>query len=90
MSTLLDFINAGGLNAKDRALLRDVERAGGRVYRTHGAEYLVVRHGLGHAWTLPDAAFLARAQTGVAGFQPALADIDVQRRAPPSTISLFE
>ena len=61
---------------EDRLLLRDVRRSGGRVYRTHGAEYVAVRHGKGHAWDLADQGFVARAEVVRRGFCPTLADID--------------
>ena len=61
---------------EDRLLLRDVRRSGGRVYRTHGAEYVAVRHGKGHAWDLADEGFVARAEVVRRGFCPTLADID--------------
>ena len=61
---------------EDRALIRDVQRAGGSVYRTHSAEYLVLRHGGRHAWGLSEERFLARAEIVHPGFCPWLADID--------------
>ena len=59
----------------DRGLVEDVARSGGAVYRTHDAGYLLVRHGEGHTWERPDAAFLAGAQAVHAGWRPDLAGI---------------
>ena len=75
-----DLNGAGGWRPiakdEDRSLLRDVQRLGGTVYRTHSAEYLVLRHGRRHAWGLGEERFLARAQVVRPGFCPWLADID--------------
>lgn len=45
----------------DRALVEDIERAEGRVYRTHGFGYVLVRHGKGHTWEEGDQYFLDQA-----------------------------
>lgn len=45
----------------DIALAQDVAAAGGRIYWTHGAGYLRVRHGDEHTWTVDDSHFLGRA-----------------------------
>ena len=75
-----DLKRAGGWRCiardEDRSLLRDVQRAHGRIYRTHSAEYIVIRHRLGHAWAVSDRRLLARAQVVSPGFRPSLADID--------------
>ena len=60
----------------DSALWHDVFRAGGRLYRTHGAGFMLVRHGQRHTWETSDDYFLARADKIVAGWNPALAGID--------------
>lgn len=67
---------AGGV---DPALTRDVVAAGGRVYRTHGAGFLLVRHRRGHTWDsepASDAGLLARADRIWPGFHPARAGIE--------------
>ncbi|WP_419922417.1 glycosyltransferase [Candidatus Poriferisodalis sp.] len=45
----------------DIALAHDVTAAGGRIYWTHGAGYLRVRHGDEHTWNVDDSHFLGRA-----------------------------
>ena len=45
----------------DIALAQDVAAVGGRIYWTHGAGYLRVRHGAEHTWTVDDSHFLGRA-----------------------------
>ena len=64
----------------DAALVEDVRRGGGGVYRTHDAGYVMVRHGDGHTWEADDAEFLAGAEAVHAGWRPALAGIE---DAPP-------
>ena len=59
----------------DRALIEDVVRAGGTVYRTHDAGYLLVRHGNRHTWQRDDAEFLRGAESVHPGWQPALAGL---------------
>lgn len=61
----------------DAALQRDVLRAGGRLYRTHSAGMLMIRHGRHHTWD--DAAappFLARADRAWPGFDPHRAGVE--------------
>ena len=60
----------------DTALIEDVIRAGGGVYRTHDAGYVLVRHAEGHTWKAADAAFLAQAESVWPGWRPALAGIE--------------
>ena len=60
---------------EDRALTEDVVGAGGRVYRTHGAGYLPVRHGHCHAWQASDESFTANADVECPGWHPQLAGI---------------
>ena len=57
----------------DLALVNGALRAGMGVYRTHGAGYVLVRHGLGHTWQECDGRFLAEADRAVAGWAPGLA-----------------
>jgi len=45
----------------DNALAQDVTALGGRVYWTHGAGYMRVRHGGEHTWDVADSHFLGRA-----------------------------
>ena len=45
----------------DNALAQDVFALGGRIYWTHGAGYVRVRHGDEHTWTVDDSHFLGRA-----------------------------
>ena len=63
-------------NGVDHALIDDVLRAGGSVYRTHGAGMMVVRHKLSHAWEAEDRRFLANADGARDGWCPELAGID--------------
>ena len=64
----------------DRALVEDVVRAGGAVYRTHDDGYILVRHDRRHTWEVDDDWFLVQADEVRAGWCPALAGID---GAPP-------
>ena len=59
----------------DRALVEDVFRVGGRVYRTHGAGFVLVRHGRGHTWKCDDDYFLKHADAVRPGWDPTLADL---------------
>ena len=59
----------------DLALVNAALRAGLGVYRTHGAGYVLVRHGLGHTWQECDGRFLAEADRVVAGWAPGLAGL---------------
>ena len=59
----------------DRALVEDVLRVGGTVYRTHDAGYLLVRRAEGHTWQRDDADFLGGAESVHRGWQPALAGL---------------
>ena len=59
----------------DWALVEDVLRGGGGVYRTHGAGFMLVRHGHGHTWGAHDGYFLARAQHSAPGWAPGMAGL---------------
>lgn len=62
----------------DVKLAQDVVRAGGSVYRTHSAGFLVVRHGHGHTWNDRHGAedvLLAKADCVWPGFQPERAGV---------------
>ena len=58
----------------DRALIEDVARTGGRVYRTHGCGYVLVRHGGKHAWEVDEDYFLKSADIQSIGWDPTLVD----------------
>ena len=60
----------------DLALVNAALRAGLGVYRTHGAGYVLVRHGRGHTWQECDGRFLAEADRAVPGWAPGLAGMD--------------
>ena len=60
----------------DQALIDDVLCAGGGVYRTHAAGYLLVRHGDRHTWEADDSDFLSQAEAVHPGLRPALAGIE--------------
>ena len=65
----------------DEALIDDVLRGGGRVYRTHGMGYILVRHGNGHTWTVSDAYFRRQAVSVHQGWHPSAAGVaDSPRR----------
>ncbi len=59
----------------DQALVEAVVRARGCVYRTHGAGFMLVRHGDRHTWNVSDDWFLARADGVFPGWRPALAGL---------------
>ena len=61
---------------EDLALIESVLRIGGAVYRTHGAGFVLVRHGRGHAWPLDEARYRRQAEVVRPGLEPALAGID--------------
>ena len=60
----------------DIALAEDVLRTRGCLYRTHGAGFMLVRHGQNHVWDPSDDDFLAEAEIIRPGWNPALADLD--------------
>ena len=63
----------------DKALMEDVLRVGGSVYRTHGAGFMQVRHGFRHTWTEREGdedVLLARADRVWPGWNPAAAGIE--------------
>ena len=60
----------------DAALIEDVRRAGGSVYRTHGFGYVLVRHGMGHTWESDDDYFLGQAEAVRRGWDPGFAGLD--------------
>ena len=81
-----DLANFGGWrripSSVDVALVDDVIRAGGAVYRTHGAGLIYIRHGRGHTWATSNDDQIEGANCVHDGWNPTLADIhDVPR--PP-------
>ena len=71
----------------DTFLVEDVLRSGGRVYRTHGFGYMMVRHGFRHTWNSRDGAddeLLNTADRVWDGFRPDLAGIDALRSPHPA------
>ena len=86
-----DLERAGGFRplprGVDPALTEDVVRSGRRVYRTHGAGFLMIRHGQGHTWDSEragDDRFLARADRVWPGFHPARAGVEPLPRPHPA------
>ena len=82
-----DLARAGGWRPAprhvDRLLVDDVLAAGGAVYRTHGAGYLMVRHRHGHTWEAGEERFLANAEAVHRGWRPEIADIPSGIAASP-------
>ena len=71
----------------DTFLVEDVLRSGGRVYRTHGFGYMMMRHGFRHTWNSRDGSdeeLLAIAARVWDGFHPDLAGIDALRAPHPA------
>ena len=60
----------------DSALIADFVRTGRRIYRTHGAGYLMVRHDDRHTWDAPDHQLLAEADRISPGWNPEMAGIE--------------
>lgn len=60
----------------DLGLIEDILRARGCVYRTHGAGFMLIRHGYRPVWDVSDERFLAQADLSLQGWIPALADVD--------------
>ena len=69
----------------DTLLIRTILGAGGRVYRTHGAGYKMIRHGSGHTWEEPNAYFQRPGSTTYTGWRPDIASVTVDAacRRPP-------
>lgn len=71
----------------DTFLVEDVLRSGGRVYRTHGFGYMMVRHGFRHTWNSRDGSddeLLTVAERVWDGFRPDLAGIDALSAPHPA------
>ncbi len=74
----------------DTALAEDVLRAGGHVYRTHAAGFMMVRHGCGHTWDDgdgTDGALLAKADSVLDGFRPDMAGIEEPSLPHPALLA---
>ena len=69
---------------EDLGLVEDVLRAGGAVYRTHGAGFVLVRHGYRHAWGAGDDYFLSVADRVRRGWNPAIAGLPDLIPPPPA------
>ena len=63
-------------HAEDRALVEDVLRMGGAVYRTHGAGLVVVRYRRTHTWGATDEELLAGAAETWPGWHPVVAGLE--------------
>ena len=61
----------------DLGLIARIERSGGRVYRTHGFEYVLRRHRAGHTWSATSSYFLAQSCEQRPGLDLAFAGIAV-------------
>lgn len=71
----------------DTFLVQDVLRTGGRVYRTHGFGYMMVRHGFRHTWNSLDGSdewLMDIADRVWDGFRPDLAGIDALSAPHPA------
>lgn len=71
----------------DTFLVEDVLRSGGRVYRTHGFGYMMVRHGFRHTWNSRDGTddeLLDIADRVWDGFRPDLAGIEAVSAPHPA------
>lgn len=86
-----DLDRAGGWRSLpggvDGALTEDVLRAHGRIYRTHGAGFMLVRHGCRHTWDdeeASDARLLARADDVWPGFRPDRAGVETLAMSHPA------
>ena len=60
---------------EDGALQQAIVRGGGTIYRTHGMDFMYVRHGHAHAWDVGEEWFLSRTATVRPGWVPGLADL---------------
>ena len=71
----------------DTFLVQDVLCTGGRVYRTHGFGYMMIRHGFRHTWDSRDGSdewLLDIADRVWDGFRPDLAGIDALSAPHPA------
>ena len=62
-------------HAVDTVLEEHLLQAGGGIYTTHGAGFMLVRHGRSHTWETGDDFFLRRADRVVPGWVPAMAGL---------------
>ena len=65
----------GGFPQVSRSLDPDRWKPGGRIYRTHGAGFVLVGHGVEHTWEERDEWFLDRAYRVWPGWDPERAHI---------------
>jgi hypothetical protein len=65
----------------DQALIEDVIASGGRVFRTHGFGYVLVRHG-DHTWSQEDRTFLDQAGDKWSGIPSWLLEPDPEVATP--------
>ena len=75
----------------DSFLAKDVLRTGGRLYRTHGFGFMVMRHGFRHTWNSSDSSdewFLSIAARVWDGFRPDLAGIETLSAPHPALARL--
>ena len=74
-----DLMRCGGWKRvhrfEDEALIDDVLRYGGAVYRTHGMGYILIRHGQGHTWRVSDNYFRDQAVATHRGWCPSVAGV---------------
>ena len=81
-----DLDRAGGWRNEprgvDQSLINDVLRAGAGVYRTHGAGFMLVRHGHRHTWETGEDRFLAKADRVIPGWAPGIAGLPDLPRPP--------
>ena len=54
----------------DSTLIANLLAAGGIVYRTHGAGFVLIRHGAGHTWVVDSAYFAETASAAQPGWRP--------------------
>ena len=71
-----DLAGLGGWPAvplgEDSGLIANLLAAGGIVYRTHGAGFVLIRHGAGNTWPVDGAYFAATATARRRGWRPGL------------------
>ena len=60
----------------DSALIGDFVQAGQCIYRTHGLDYMMVRHGDRHTYNVSDYQFLVEADRICRGWKPEMAGIE--------------
>lgn len=91
LATRTAFTRAGGFpcarTAEDVGLMERIRESGGRLYRTHGAGYVPVRHNTDHSWEVSDDHFIGRADAISFGWDPEESCIeDMAARYMPTEI----